>query len=95
MDIPTPEQLVKHYEDFCRRHNMAETRFGRDSTGEPQLIASIRGGRSPSLKVMNRVASFMAEHDGDENNIDRSIDAAGKSDNFTASEVGSDAAVAA
>ncbi len=63
MDIPTHEELVARYEQFCRRHDMAETRFGRDATGEPQLISSIRAGRSPSLKTLQRVASFMADHD--------------------------------
>jgi hypothetical protein len=63
MDIPTPEQFVARCEDFCRRHDMAETRFGRNATGEPQLLESIRRGRSPSLKVMRRVVDFMAEHE--------------------------------
>jgi len=61
MDIPTHAELVARYEEFCRRHDMAETRFGREATGEPQLIASIRSGRSPSLKTLQRVASYMAE----------------------------------
>lgn len=63
MDIPTHAELVERYETFCRRHDIAETRFGREATGEPQLIQSIRSGRSPSLKTLQRVASYMAEHD--------------------------------
>jgi hypothetical protein len=63
MDIPTPEELVSHYEAFCKRHDMAETRFGREATGEPQLIQSIRNGRSPSLNVLNRVKAYIAEKD--------------------------------
>ena len=63
MDIPTPEQIVASIEAFCARHGMAETRFGRDATGEPQLLASIKAGRSPSLKVLHRVAAFMREHE--------------------------------
>jgi hypothetical protein len=63
MDIPTPEELVSHYEAFCKRHDMAETRFGREATGEPQLIQSIRNGRSPSLNVLNRVKAYIADKD--------------------------------
>ncbi|HEY1605590.1 MAG TPA: hypothetical protein VGF77_08315 [Allosphingosinicella sp.] len=78
MDIPTREELVRHYEDFCRRHHMRPTRFGRDATGEPQLIQSIRDGRSPSLDLLNRVASFMAERDA---TLDKPLDAARSADN--------------
>lgn len=63
MDIPTHAELVERYETFCKRHDMAETRFGRDATGEPQLLQSIRSGRSPSLKLLQRVASFMAAYE--------------------------------
>jgi hypothetical protein len=63
MDIPTPDELVRHYEAFCKRHDMAETRFGREATGEPQLIQSIRNGRSPSLNVLNRVKAYIADKD--------------------------------
>lgn len=63
MEIPTPEQIVASIEAFCARHGMAETRFGRDATGEPQLLASIRAGRSPSLKVLHRCAKFMRDHE--------------------------------
>lgn len=63
MDIPTAEQFVAHCEAFCARHDMAETRFGREATGEPQLLASIRGGRSPSLKVLLKVNAFIVAKD--------------------------------
>jgi hypothetical protein len=43
---------------------MAETRFGREATGEPQLIDSIRKGRSPSLKTLQHIAAFMDDRDG-------------------------------
>ena len=63
MDIPTHSQVIAQIDDFLVRHGMAPTRFGREATGEPQLIDSIRRGRSPSLKVLERIAEFMRERD--------------------------------
>lgn len=63
MDIPTHEEILEKIEGFLGRHQMRPTRFGRDATGEPQLIESMRRGRSPSLKVLERVAEFMRERD--------------------------------
>lgn len=80
MDIPTHEELAARYRAFCVRHNMAESRFGRDSTGEPGLIARIEAGGSPSLKTLQRVASFMAEHDAKADD-----GSSGKGDDVTAS----------
>ncbi len=63
MDIPTHCEVLAQIEAFLLRHNMAPTRFGREATGEPQLIDSMQKGRSPSLKVLERVAVFMKERD--------------------------------
>ncbi|SMF70650.1 hypothetical protein [Allosphingosinicella indica] len=65
MDIPSDDELLAKIEAFLDRHAMPPTRFGRDATGEPQLIKSIREGRSPSLKVLQRLAAFMAEKDAE------------------------------
>lgn len=63
MEIPTEAELLERIKAFLERHKMAPTRFGREATGEPQLISSIEAGRSPSLKVVQRLAAFMAEKD--------------------------------
>lgn len=63
MDIPTDDELIARIKAFLDRHGMAPTRFGREATGEPQLISSIEAGRSPSLKLLQRIAAFMAEQD--------------------------------
>jgi hypothetical protein len=59
MSIITETQLLQRIDVFLERHSMAPTTFGRQATGEPQLISSIRNGRSPSLKVVNRLIEFM------------------------------------
>jgi hypothetical protein len=65
MQIPTDAELLGSINAFIVRHDMAPTRFGREATGEPQLIASIEGGRSPSLKVLQKIAAFMARYDAE------------------------------
>ncbi len=63
MNIPSDAELLASIHAFLVRHGMKPTRFGRDATGEAQLIESIESGRSPSLRVLRRVADFMAERD--------------------------------
>lgn len=63
MQVITEAELLSRIDTFLDRHDMAPTTFGRKATGEPQLIDSIRKGRSPSLKVVNRVIEFMDRTD--------------------------------
>lgn len=64
MNIPTQDELIERIDRFRERHDgMAPTRFGSDATGDPNLLAELRKGRSPSLAVLNRIADFMAERD--------------------------------
>jgi hypothetical protein len=65
MELPSDIELLARVDAFLERHCMAPTRLGREATGEPQLIDSIRNGRSPSLKVWNKVADFMARYDAE------------------------------
>lgn len=63
MQIPTMPQILESIEAFLKRHDMPPSTFGREATGEPQLIKSMREGRSPSHRVLERISSFMAEHE--------------------------------
>lgn len=56
-------QILESIEAFLKRHDMPPSTFGREATGEPQLIKSMRDGRSPSHRVLERIASFMAEYE--------------------------------
>lgn len=58
----TDAELIARIERFCRDHKMAETRFGREALGEASFLSSLRAGRSPSLKLANKVVAFMAEY---------------------------------
>lgn len=63
MDIPTHEQLTAQIDAFLERHHMTESRLGRDATGEPGLVARIRARRNVTIDTLQKLASFMAEHD--------------------------------
>jgi hypothetical protein len=63
MKVITETELLERIRSFLERHKMAPTTFGRNATGEPQLISSIEGGRSPSLKVVGRVVAYMEQQD--------------------------------
>lgn len=63
MLIPTRLELLAHIDAFLERHHMAETRLGRDATGEASLVSTIRKGRSPGIDTLNKLAAFMDEHD--------------------------------
>jgi hypothetical protein len=76
MKIPTDAELLASIDAFLERHDMAPTRFGRDATGEPQLIQSIREGRSPSLNTLQRIAEFMRAKDAAADQGDASTAAA-------------------
>jgi hypothetical protein len=66
MTILTETQLLERINAFRERHDdMAPTTFGRNATGEPQLIRSIENGRSPSLSVVNRILDYMARTDAE------------------------------
>lgn len=67
MDIPNHAQLLTTIEGFCRRHNMAETRFGRESVKNPNFIAGLRREPpvSPTLDTLGKVKDFMARVDSD------------------------------
>src|SRR5436309_11364153 len=65
MDIPTQTQLLDAIEGFCRRHDMAETRFGREAVANPNFIRGLREDRSPTLETLGKVKAYMARTDAE------------------------------
>lgn len=58
--------MIASIEAFISRHRMKPSRFGAEATGEPQLLASLKhAGRSPSLRVLERIAAYMARKDAE------------------------------
>jgi hypothetical protein len=60
MDIPTLADVIGVIDAFRARHNIAETRFGREATGEPALLSTLRAGRDPSIGTLRRLFAYMA-----------------------------------
>lgn len=63
MHIPTQDELIGRIEDFCGRHEMAESRFGREAVNNPAFIGGLREGKSPTLETLNKLKKFMADTD--------------------------------
>lgn len=56
--------LLQKIEDFLERTpGMSATRFGLDATGDGALLTNLRGGRSVSLTLANKLLGFIAEQD--------------------------------
>lgn len=43
----------------CKKHGIAESRFGRDAAGDPRLVGDLRDGRHPGPKVQSKVIAFL------------------------------------
>jgi hypothetical protein len=61
--MTTAEQFLCEIEAFLDRTHMSATAFGKLSVGDPSFVHDLRGGRSPSLGLVDRVRQFMSEHD--------------------------------
>jgi hypothetical protein len=67
MDIPNHAELIDSIERFCTRHDMAETRFGREAVSNPNFISGLRKDPpvSPTLKTLNEVKAYMERTDAE------------------------------
>ncbi|MDF0540811.1 hypothetical protein PX699_00515 [Sphingobium sp. H39-3-25] len=83
MDIPTRDEIIEAIDAFLLRHSMAPSRFGRLVTGEPQLLDSIRKGRSPSLNVLEKIRDFIRETDAAHAQADTAAQQASSSGNVS------------
>jgi len=59
MDTKT---FLSSVEDFLRESKMSDTRFGKEALRDPMFVFELRNGRNVSLKLVERVHSFMSEH---------------------------------
>lgn len=62
MDMLSDDDLLARVEAFLKQHDMAPTRFGRETMGEASLVARLRDGRSLSLRNANKLLDFMATY---------------------------------
>lgn len=55
------EDFLASVESYLAEHKMAPSAFGVAVLNDPTFVFELRGGRSPSIKVVERVQKFMAE----------------------------------
>ena len=65
MDIPTQKELIDRIEQFCLRHDIAHTRFGRGAVNNPAFLRQLRDGKSPTLETLNKLSDFMERTDAE------------------------------
>lgn len=54
------ESFLQKIEEFLAKSGMPPTIFGRQAVGDGNFLRELRNGRSPSLRVAERVESFIA-----------------------------------
>ena len=66
-DIPGMETLTEPFErciaDFLRRTRLTPSEFGERAIGGRQFCGCLRRGRSPTLRIVDRVLAFMESFD--------------------------------
>lgn len=53
------DAFLKKIDRFCRQHGIAESEFGEQAVNDRSFVADLRKGRSPSLRIVERVEQFM------------------------------------
>lgn len=54
------EQFVAEIEGFLKVSKMEPSTFGRSALNDPRFVATIRAGRAPNLRTIERVRQFIA-----------------------------------
>jgi hypothetical protein len=53
--------LIEEIESYCRRHEMAESTFGRMAVNDGKFVGRLRSGRTVTTKTLTRVRDFMGK----------------------------------
>jgi len=59
----TAAKLLKEIENFCQRHGMSETAFGREVARDNHMVGRIRREKSLTTKRLDRIRDFMRSYD--------------------------------
>ena len=57
--MTTEKQFLQRVEAFLRSSRMSPATFGRQAINDPTFVAKLRGGRSPSLRVADKVLRYI------------------------------------
>lgn len=70
-DVPIMGTLREHFlsrvEAFLTSSRMKVAEFGRESVGDPNFVANLRRGRSPTLGTADKVLSYIEKLELDAN----------------------------
>ena len=55
--------LIRHVEDFMRRHRMSRSGFSRRFVKDPSFVSGLYEGREPRTRTIKRLISEMAAYD--------------------------------
>jgi hypothetical protein len=53
------DPLLAEIETFRASHGLSETRFGRLAVNDPSLLPSLKTGREPRRRTVERIRTFM------------------------------------
>lgn len=60
--MSTVTDLLDDIAAFCRRHDMAETTFGRHAVNDGKFVGRLRSGGSVTVDTIDRVRNYMTNH---------------------------------
>lgn len=60
---PSIQSLLDEIDNFCVRADISPSAFGRAALKDPNFVGDLRAGRSPNLKLIDRVRGYIAAHD--------------------------------
>jgi sulfate adenylyltransferase subunit 2 len=52
--------FLSEIEAFLARERVGPSAFGRAAVGDPNFVRELRGGRAPSLRLVDRTRAYMA-----------------------------------
>ena len=58
------KSILNEIESFCRKHDLAETTFGKQAVNDGKFVARLRAGKSVTLRTLERVRAYMASQGG-------------------------------
>lgn len=59
----TREKFQLRIEDFIVRHGLSPTTFGLWAMNDSRFLFDLRNGRACSLKTVEKICAFMADHE--------------------------------
>lgn len=56
------QSFLAEVDAFLKRHEMSDSRFGKEALKDPNFVLELRGGRSPGINTVEEVRTFMLSY---------------------------------